>query len=524
MGLRFEQFELDGARFELRRAGAAVHVEPQVLSLIILLVRNRRRLVTRDELVEEIWEGRIISEAAISSRVKAARKALDDDGAGQRLIRTVHGRRFRFVGEVEEAWPEPLWAEAIPDPAEAAPDRPLRRPDLSRPSIAILPLHPLGEAGPAAFIADALPHELIAELSRLRWLFVIARGSSFRFRDANPDLAAIGARLGVNYCLWGTLETRGDRLTVALELSDTRDHGLVWSERYESALDEIEALKAEIVARVVAALELQIPRNEARQARLSTPGRLDAWSAYHLGLQHMYRFNRTDNEIAGRLFEQAVAQEPEFARAYAGLSFIQFQNAFLSYTSDIKSHCHAATQNAERAVAIDPEDPFCNLTLGRSLWLTGDLEGSLGWLDRAVGLSPNYAQGIYARAWAETLLGRGADGQGHADQAMALSPIDPLHYGMLATRAMSHLVRGETAEAAAWGERAVHAPGAHVLISIIATACHALNGDLDKARYWAAKARTRRPSVTQADFFRSFPFADEAVRRRISAGLSRVGI
>jgi TolB-like protein len=373
-------------------------------------------------------------------------------------------------------------------------------------------------------LADALPHDIISELSRLRWLFVIARGSSFRFRDTDPDIGRVGAVLGVRYCLTGTVEAIGAKLVVSVELADTRDCGIVWSERYEAGADGIHDLRSRIVASLVAALEIRIPHHEAQAAKTRAPEQLDAWSNYHLGLQHMYRFNRKDNETAIAMFGRAAAQEPDFARAYGGLSFAHFQKAFLSYNPDFPAEAAAARRFAERAVEIDEHDPFANFALGRSLWLSGELETSLSWLDRAIALSPNYAQGIYSRAWTETLLGRGADGQGHVDQAIALSPIDPLHYAMLATRALSHLVRGEDAEAASWADSAARAPGAHVLIAVIAAACHAADGNLDKARPWVANVRRRSPSFTQADFFRSFPFGDLQAKARIAAGLTRLGI
>jgi TolB-like protein len=516
MLFRFDHFELDPQAFELRKDGVTLAVEPQVLSLLLLLVENRHRLVTRDEIVETVWHGRFISEAAVASRIKSARQALDDDGRGQRLIRTVHGKGFRFVGDAQEA-PAPR-----PAAAAATGSAPADPPD--KPSIAVLPFRLVGVAGPHALIAEALPHELIAELARLRWLFVIARGSSFRFRAADPDIRDVGAVLGVRYCLSGVLEVTGDRLAITVELADTRDGGVIWSERYAAHASGVHEIRARIVASIIVALEIQIPLHEARAARLKTPERLDAWAAYHLGLQHMFRFNKTDNDTALAMFERAIAQEPDFARAYAGLSFTHFQNAFLNYTPDTGTEAGAARRFAERGVELDPLDPFVSMTMGRSLWLEGDLESSLGWLDRSVTLSPNYAQAIYARAWAETLLCHGHAGQRHVDQAMALSPIDPLHYAMLATRALSHLVRGEDAEAAGWADRAARAPGAHVLICAIAAACHVLAGDDAKARSWAGAVRSRDAALTQAQFFRSFPFGESGPRQRISAALTRLDI
>lgn len=509
MTYRFGPFELDTATAELRRGGEPVAVEPQVFALLVLLVENRDRLLTRDEIIATVWQGRIVSDAAIASRIKSARQAIGDDGAGQRLIRTVHGRGFRFVGSVAHI---PAHARSLEQPVATA--------DTGRPSIAVLPFTMIGAPGPASFIAQALPHDLITELSRLRWLFVIARESSFRLAEADRA----GAVLGVRYCLSGSLEIADKRITITVELADTRDGGVVWCDRYVTQADGVHEVRLRIAASIVAALELRIPDHEAARARLTAPDNLDAWSAYHLGLRHMFRFTRTDNTAALGLFERAIAREPDFARAHAGLSFVHFQNAFLHYTPDASLEAASAHRFAERGLDLDALDPFVNFAMGRSFWLDGDLEGSIGWLDRAVSLSPNYAQGIYARAWADTLLCRGAEGQGHVDTAMALSPIDPLHYAMLGTRALSHLVRGDDGQAASWSDRAARAPGAHILILVIAAACHALAGDDGRARSWAEQARRRDPGLSQAAFFGSFPFHDQAIRQRIAAGLTRSGI
>jgi TolB-like protein/DNA-binding winged helix-turn-helix (wHTH) protein len=511
-------FELDPLKFELRRAGASIAVEPQVLALLQLLVENRDRLVTKDEIVDSVWKGRIVSDSAVTSRVKSARQALGDDGREQRAIRTVHGKGYRFVADVR-----PLVAATA-----AAPPGPVvdALPDIAsgKPSIAVLPFDVIGADPHGLLLGDALPHEIIAELSRLRWLFVIARGSSFRFRGAGADICRIGSMLGVRYCLSGSISTDARRVELTVELSDTRDGGVVWADHYASATGMIHDVRARIVAAISTAMEIQIPLREAQHARMRSPEDLDSWSAYHIGLQHSFRFNRQDSAVALGMFERAVARDPGFARAHAGLSFAHFQNAFLHYVPDAGAAALQARKAAERALEIDALDPFANFTFGRSLWLDDKVENSLVWLDRSVTLSPNYAQGRYAKAWAETLLGHGEEGQCQADSAMTLSPIDPMLYAMLATRALTHLVRGDIPAAACWGDEAGRSPGAHGLVAVIAAACHALNGDMAKAQAWTATARARDPRVCQTGFFDSFPFADPGTRALIAGALSNLGI
>jgi tetratricopeptide (TPR) repeat protein len=336
-------------------------------------------------------------------------------------------------------------------------------------------------------------------------------------------MGEIGRLLGVRYCLSGTVEVAGGKLTVTAELVDTRDGGVVWADRYAGSIDDVHQVRGEIRSRILTALEIRIPLHEAGLARLTVSENLDAWSAYHLGLQHMYRFNRKDNAVATALFEKAVARDPEFARAYAGLSFVHFQTAFMRHTDDIAGETDLARRYAQRGLDLDPLDPFVNFTMGRSFWLAGDLDGSLGWLERATSISPNYAQGIYARAWTETLAGRGLEGRVNVDLAMRLSPLDPLHYAMLGTRAFTHMMMGEDQEAALWAERAACAPGAHVLIAMIATAAHALAGDDARAAAWAANVRERNAALKRDDFFRSFPMKPETAKMRVSQALDRFG-
>ena len=513
MLFRFGNFELDTTRIELRSGGDTVPVEPQVFALLALLVENRERLVSKDEIIEKVWDGRVVSEAAVASRIKSARQAIGDDGKAQRCIRTIHGQGLRFVAEVRAAQDV--------QPLDTPPLKPTDEP--SRPSIAVLPFRLVGDAGPYAAIAEALPDELIAELSRLRWLFVTARGSSFRLRASDAAMSEIGRLLGVRYCLSGTVEVAGADLAVTVELVDTRDQGVVWAERFTVPIDDVHRVRADIRASVLTALEIRIPLHEANRARHTVTEHLDAWSAYHLGLQHMYRFNRSDNAAATGLFQHAVARDPGFARAHAGLSFVHFQTAFLRHSEDLAGETALARRYAERGLELDPLDPFVNFTMGRSFWLEGDLDASLGWLDRACSISPNYAQGIYARGWTEALAGRGLEGRRDVDFAMRLSPLDPLYYAMLGTRSFTHMALGEDNEAAAWAERAARSPGAHVLIAMIAVAAHGLCGDTSRAASWAANVRERSPVLTRDDFFRSFPMKSDATRARISGALARFG-
>jgi DNA-binding winged helix-turn-helix (wHTH) protein/tetratricopeptide (TPR) repeat protein len=523
---QFTSYELDTDRCELRAEGAPRSLERQVFRLLVLLVENRDRLVSKDEIIDKVWDGRVVSDAAVASRVKSARRALGDDGKSQRFIKTLHRQGFRFVANVKisQGSAGPSTPKAADVPGTEDPESPsLRLEPLLCPSLAVLPFRLLGDGGRYAALALALPAELITELSTLRWLFVTARASSFRLHTGETEVCDIGRLLRVRYCLSGTIEISDQVVIVSVELVETDDGGIVWAERFSGRLDDVHAVRELIRARVLAALEIQIPIREATLARQCGIESLDAWSAYHLGVQHMYRFNRGDNAAAAAMFQKAITLNPHFARAHAGLSFIHFQTAFMQYTNDIAGETALARRFAVQGLELDPLDPFVNFTMGRTYWLEGDLDSSLGWLERSTTISPHYAQGIYARAWTETLAARTREGRLHVDLAMRLSPLDPLYYAMLGTRGITHLATGEYEEGAEWCENAARAPGAHVLIAMIAAAAHALNGDAPRAAFWAANVRERNSSLTREDFYRAFPMKEDAVRVRVLRALGELG-
>ena len=502
---RFESFELDPGKFELRQNGQTVHVEPQVFSLLILLVSNAERLVGKEEIIEKVWNGRIVSDAAIASRIKFARSALQDDGTNQNLIRTIHGVGFRFVGDVRYV------DQSISVASNIIQDQSFD----DRPSIAVLPFETRGEAGPLTFVADAMSDELITDLSRLRWLLVIARGSTFRFRGKAMECREIGAALNVRYCLSGILEPEPDRVTLSVELARTTDSAVLWSERFTAGRDELHELRHEILANIAAKLELQIVQQEVQFARSRNDTALDAWSSYHLGLDHMFRFNRADNKFAASLFERAIDINPQFSRAFSGLSFTCFQDSFLQYSTNSEEIAERARYLAEQALRCDPLDPFAHLNLSRSLWFDNSVPESLERLEECIALSPNYAQAIYSKGWAEMTQCNAVDSETHASLALRLSPLDPLRYAMLAVRSVSALLQGDFKAAADLGQMAARSPGAHKHIAVIAAVAGQVDGRTDQGSAWLAKAQEMDPTVSQASFFRSFPFVQSAWRETI---------
>jgi TolB-like protein len=496
-----------------------VQVGPRVLSLLHLLASNCDRLVSKEEIVARLWDGRAVSDTAISTVVKEARKAAGDDGSRQEVIRTVHGLGFRCVASVH------MRAPASTGPcelhAEVVTAGSLRF--SGKPSIVVLPFRDQRADAATSPLGEALPAELIAALSKLRWVSVTARGSAFRFRDADPDLRTIAQVLNTRYCLSGLVENDGTAVAVSVELARTCDGLVIWSERFRGPPAELHEMRSRIAGSVVAAMELRIPPCEAEAARHVAPEHLDAWAEFHLGLQHLYRFNPRDNAVAEFRFLRAVARDPGFARAFSGLSFCCFQTAFMGYCADPARERERATAYAERSLELDDLDPFGNYCMGRSKWVTGDLESARIWMGRSVEISPNFAQGHYAHALMGALMGESGDALDENEFAMALSPLDPLRYAMLGTQCHASINRGDYHRAAEWAGQAARYPGSHYLLGMLAAAASEIDGNHLDARRWVRTVRLRRPDASIDRFFGAFPYSDIPERRVIERALSAVG-
>ena len=500
----FGPHALDPDRGELRRDGQPVPVERQVWELLHLFAANADRLIARDEIVERIWHGRAISEAAIDSRISSVRRVLGDDGRRQEMLKTVHGRGFRFVAPVRIEG-----APVVPRIAGA-------------PSIAVLPLVALVADPALRLFADAFVHDLIQALSRLHWLMVIARGSTFRFRDAGRKATEAAAVLDARYVLSGSAEASGTRRILTLVLEDAATCEVIWGDRLDLAADDVAEQRNALAGHIAAEIEVDIPVHEALATLGLGTEDLDAWGHYHRGLEHMYRFTEADNLAATQHFHDALHLDPRFARARAGLSFTSFQDAFLHYGHEARA-AEAARTHAEAAMALDPRDPFAALTLGRSRWLEDAFDDCRFWIGKAIELNPNYAQAHYSLGLVNALTDNPEPAMKGSNRALRLSPIDPLAYGMIGVRSLGSLQRGDVIAAAGLADRAARTPGAHFVISMIAAAMSELAGQTDRAASWAATARDKRPDASREQFFRSLRFVPGPSRSRIDAALARLG-
>lgn len=400
----------------------------------------------------------------------------------------------------------------IPDPVAAA---------ARRASIAVMPF---GEPAPRVpgGVADALAHDVITRLAKLRSLFVIAQGTVFALHDRSVGAEEAGRMLNVDYVVSGSVRRQRRQLSVSVELSETRTARIVWSEILHEKIDDAFAVVDEIGNRIVASVAGEIEAIERNRAMLKAPGSLDAWEACHRGLWHMYRFAKADNERARQFFETALRLDPTFSRAWAGLSFTHFQNAFQGW-ADREPEIARAFDAAGRSLMADDRDPAAHWAMGRALWLRGGHEASVSELAQAIELSPNFALAHYTLAFVQAQAGDARAAIASSDFSRRLSPFDPLLFGMLGSRAIALVRLGRFEEAAQWAVRAAARPNAHPHIHAIAAYSLALAGALDEARACMAGIRRASPSYDVADFLAAFRF-DEEGAALFREGAKRIGL
>lgn len=504
MLLTFSDYELDTRLYALRRGGQARQVEPLVFNLLVYLARYRDRIVTRQELMDALWAGKVVSESTLSSCIKAARQAVGDDGDAQRCIATIPRRGYRFVAEVQEHEP------ATPAPGGTAAAHSLPLPDDNRPapppraSLAVMPFAALTPAAAArGGTADALVHDIITRLAQLRSLFVIAQGTVFALNERNIGPEEAGRLLNVDYVVSGTVRNLDQRLIVTAELIETRSARIVWAEIFDQPMDEAFLVLDDIGGKIVATTASEIELAERNRAILRPPNSLNAWEAHHCGLWHMYRFTRDDNEKAHHFFDMAVRLDPTFSRAYAGLSFTHFQNAFLGW-GPRETEIDLAYATASQSLNVDDRNPAAHWAMGRAHWLRGDHAPSVAELEQAIDLSPSFALGHYTLAFVQAQAGDPQAAIASSDHSRLLSPYDPLLFGMLGARAIALLRLGQFEEAAGWAVKAAARPNAHAHILGIAACCLALAGSLDAARSYAEAIHKVLPRYSIANFLDAF--------------------
>lgn len=499
MRYRFEDYSLDVNRQELRRGAELVAIEPQVFDLLLLLIRNRDRVVSKEDLVAKVWNGRAISDSTLSSRITIARQAIGDSGEEQRLIRTIARKGIRFVGIVEEqpAGPTALPVSVATQPSIALPDKP---------SVAVLPFQNLGENREQDHFADGIVDDIITGLSRIKSLFVIARNTSFTYKGRAVDVRQVGRELGVRYVLEGSVRKVGDRIRTSGQLVDAATGTHVWAGRFDRKLNDIFDLQDEIALAVVGAIEPKLRQAEVERVKHK---RSDSLDAYELVLQAQSDVYSRDPILAAKalvLLERALALDANYALAYAFAADCH-HNIFISGGLD-EGHRSAAIRYAEAAMACGQDDALALSFSGIVFAIDKhDRAAAFAAFEAALAVSPSSAITYILGSLAFAIGGEAERAIEWADKGLRLSPFDPWRSTAFIASSLGHYRGGRYADAATAARKAVQSAPHYGMAYVILAAPLVKLGHLEDAKWAAARALELQPVFRCNDHFTAGGYA-----------------
>jgi TolB-like protein/Flp pilus assembly protein TadD len=493
----FEEYTFDTNLGELHRGAEVVSVTPQVFDLLEYLIRNRQRIVSKDDLIDAVWNGRVVSDAALTTRLNAARSAIGDTGEKQRLIKTLPRKGFRFVGAVQEAQRHKV--EPV-DSAAHSGTIPSSSP-VPRLSIVVLPFANLNRDPEQDYFVDAVTENLTTDLSRINGSFVIGRHTAFTYKNKSVDLKQIGRELNVRYVLEGSVQRAANRLRVNVQLIDAATANHLWAERFDKPVVDLFDVQDEIVSRLAHTLNAQLIEAEARRAERSLhPDAMDlcfqgrAWAMKGLTPEYMAR--------AGGFFERALALDPENVGALVGIAAVDVARATLFLSDNPEVRLAAAEAALTKALSLAPQHALAHMYLGIVLFASNRAAQGLAECEHASALNRNLAEAHASIGAAKLFVSRAEDTEAHIQEALRLSPRDVGVHRWMGYVGNAKILIGADAEAVVWLRQSLKANPNYPFAQFLLAAALAFLGELDEARAAVRAGLALDPTFTVRRFIR----------------------
>ena len=506
MNFRFGDFSVDINRLELLQTDEVIPLQPQAFSLLVFLIENADRVVPKDEIIETVWQGRIVSDGTLNARINALRRALNDDGVSQSVIKTFPRQGFRFVATLDDSQ------------AEATPVTPVEKARAPHASIAVLPFVNIGADQEQEYFADGLTEDLITDLSKIRDLFVIARNSSFSYRNSPKNIVEIGQELAVGHVLEGSVRKAGNRIRINAQLIDASSGGHVWAERYDSDVQDIFALQDEIAAKIISALQVNLKQSPG------TNRSTHSVAAYELSLKgraKFFMFSPETNVECIALYDQAIAIDPNFADAWAGLVF-PYQSGWSFAWPGYDDGLKIAAEKAQRAIELGPMSSLANSRYGWVQTFLRNPEGAIKSFEKALEIDPNNADTYFWFSEALNYAGQPERAIEAGMTGLRFDPVPPpnaLHH-----IAHGHFLSGNLAEAEEFEWRAIRMAPSFPPARIVMSAILVEAGRLDEAKEQIADLLAIDSDYSFQRFDERYPYHDEGHHDRMTSAIKLAGI
>lgn len=543
-------WRVDPLANEMHQDTETVKLEPKVMRVLCLLAARAGSVVSRDDLESEVWSGMVVTTDAVTNTIIKLRKVFGDDSRNPRYIETISKSGYRLIAEVDRDLPK----GPVPPPSSAPPRRQLERllvPLLiaigaglwlaltneepaapgegldavdmrQQPSIAVLPFDNPGADPTQDYFADGITEDLITDLSKFSGLWVVARNSAFAYRGSPESEQIIARELGVTYLLKGSVRRSGERVRINARLTEGKNGGNLWAERYDIQIDDIFEIQDEITARIVAALQLEIAPADRSRMTQQNPASVDAYDALLRGLDYFGRRSPDDNRLAKEHYERAIAIDPGFARAYVGLAMVYARDAADGWEPGADTALIRAAELTEKARRLDPSLPQIYFVEGLIELFRRNYETALRNAEHAISIKPSYADAYALRAWIQHFDGRPAAGLSSMERAVRLNPRIPSVYRLL--RGALYYSQGDIDEALADFEAAVEISPNYQNLRIWLAAAYAAANRIDDANWESSEILALNPEFSASLAERAFPIRDPEYRQRFLNDLMQAGL
>lgn len=508
---RSGNFSLDTQSYVFERDGKESPVEPQVFDLLVYLIEHRDRVVTRNELLDNLWDGRIVSDGALNGRLKIARKAVGDDGKQQKIIKTIHRRGYQFIADIA------LMSEAA---AQVSLPGQLQPSSSSKPSVAVLPFENLDQESDSDYFADGLIRDINANLCRYRELLVIDSHSAFEFRESHSQPEKFARELGVQYLVSGNIRRAGERVRISTQLTEAASGKMIWGDSLERTYDDVFELESEVAAKIAANLASHIEDESFARAAHRSPESMSAYDCVLRARRYADSYERDEIEAERALLERAIEIDGSFAAAYAWFAHSLVKESEAEWCESRSQALSRAVEFARKAVALDEFDAFAHMVLGWAYMYLEKLQLAETHLDRAIECNPNDYDAYCIKCWVLTFSGRVGEVAVCGTRALELNPLAP--DDCLAGITMARYIDGDYAAALEMLER-IRDPNEQS--EALRAACLLRSGRESEARRAAQSAvELGGEFLQQPKWIEMWPFRYERDRQHFLDGLYQSGV